>query len=97
MRSLCEALQAFDGAIAARKAAANQEQEQALPDGLKLEDASMLLQPGSKDGAVKVVRENGAGVAYSWSAARCGAQYFAGHHVHKTLVHSQARKIRCGK
>ena len=33
----------------------------------------MLLQPGSKDGAVKVIRENGAGVAYSWSAARCVA------------------------
>ncbi len=37
----------------------------------------MLLQPGSKDGVVKVIRENGAGVAYSWSAARCGAQNVA--------------------
>ena len=33
----------------------------------------MLLQPGSKDGAIKVIRENGAGVAYSWSVARCGS------------------------
>ena len=79
-------LQAFESAIAARKAAANQEQEQAFPDGLKLEDASMLMQPGSKDGVVKVIRENGAGVAYSWSAARCGACIVLLRRVHSTSV-----------
>ena len=31
----------------------------------------MLAAPGSKDGAVKVVREGGAGVAYQWSASGC--------------------------
>lgn len=29
----------------------------------------MLQYPGASDGAVKVVREGGGGVAYSWSAA----------------------------
>lgn len=66
-------LQAFDAFISSRKAAAAASAEsEGLPDGLTLEDASVLLQPGSKDGAIKVIRENGAGVAYSWSVARCG-------------------------
>ena len=67
-------LQVYENAITARQAAANQDQSEGLPDGLKLVDASVLLQPGSKDGAVQVIRENGVGVAYSWSAARCEAQ-----------------------
>ena len=63
--------QGYDAGIAAGKAAAAASAEsQGLPDGLTLEDASALLQPGAKDGAVKVIRENGAGVAYSWSSAR---------------------------
>ena len=70
----CVRVQAYDHAITAQKAAANQQEEQGLPDGLRLEDSSVLLQPGSKDGVVKVIRENGAGVAYSWSAARCEAE-----------------------
>jgi hypothetical protein len=63
-------LQAFENAITARKAAALQEESGSLPDGLKLEDAAALLQPGNKDGAVKIIRETGVGVAYSWSASR---------------------------
>ena len=42
----------------------------ALPPGLKLEEASVLLQPGEKDGETKIVKEVGAGVAYSWDASR---------------------------
>ena len=68
---MCESVQAYQNAITAREAAANQEKSGSLPDGLKLEDAATLLQPGNKDGAVKVIRENGVGVAYSWSASRC--------------------------
>ena len=65
-------IQAYDAGIAARKAAAAAGAgSQGLPDGLTLEDASALLQPGAKDGSVKVIRESGAGVAYSWSVARC--------------------------
>ena len=64
-------MQAFDSAIAMRKAAtAAQGQDQGLPEGLTLDEPSALLQPGAHDGAVKVIRENGAGVAYSWSVAR---------------------------
>ena len=42
----------------------------ALPDGLKIEEASALLRPGSRDGEIKVVSEDGGGVAYSWNAAQ---------------------------
>lgn len=41
-----------------------------LPAGLKMEEASVLGQPGKKDGEIKVVNEGGAGIAYSWDAAR---------------------------
>lgn len=41
-----------------------------LPPGLKMEEASVLVQPGKKDGEIKVVNEGGAGIAYSWDAAR---------------------------
>ena len=65
-------MQAYDAFIASRKAAAAAGAEsEGLPEGLTLEDASVLLQPGTKDGAIKVIRENGAGVAYSWSVSRC--------------------------
>lgn len=43
-----------------------------LPQGVRLEDPSVLAAPGNKDGAVKVVREGGAGVAYQWSASGYG-------------------------
>lgn len=42
-----------------------------LPPGLKMEEASALVQPGKKDGEIKVINEGGAGIAYSWDAARC--------------------------
>ena len=41
-----------------------------LPAGLKLEDPAVLLQPGSRDGQTRVVREGGAGVAYAWDASK---------------------------
>lgn len=41
-----------------------------LPAGLKMEEASVLLQPGKKDGDTRIVKEGGAGVAYSWDASR---------------------------
>ena len=44
--------------------------EGALPSGLKMEEASVLMQPGTKDGDTKIVKEGGAGVAYTWDAAR---------------------------
>ncbi len=43
----------------------------ALPEGLKLEDAAVLAEPGKRSGQIVVVRENSAAVAYSWDAARC--------------------------
>ena len=41
-----------------------------LPPGLKLEDVSALQLPGTKDGQIKVIREAGAGMAYSWDSAQ---------------------------
>jgi len=38
-----------------------------LPGGLKIQDPSILQTPGAKDGQTVVVREGGAGVAYSWN------------------------------
>ena len=40
-----------------------------LPGNVKLEDPSTLGAPGSKDGAIKLINENGVGIAYSWSMA----------------------------
>ena len=47
----------------------------ALPPGLKMEETSVLLQPGKKDGETKIVKEGGAGVAYSWDTSRFAALY----------------------
>lgn len=72
--ALC--LQAFEASIAARKEAAAAKDagsgggDGGLPAGLKLEDPSVLLMPGARDGQTKVVREGGAGVAYAWDAAK---------------------------
>ena len=72
-------LQAYEAGLAARKAEAEAAKQAGgggggggggLPAGLKLEDPAVLLQPGAKDGATKVVREGGAGVAYCWDAAK---------------------------
>ena len=42
-----------------------------LPEGLKIEDPSVLEAPGGKDGQIVIVREpGGAGVAYSWVASK---------------------------
>lgn len=50
-----------------------QQQAAELPAGLHIEDASVLAQPGKKSGEIKVIREGGAGVAYSWDAGKCAA------------------------
>lgn len=41
-----------------------------LPPGLKVEDISQLQLPGTKDGQIKVIRESGGGMAYSWNSAQ---------------------------
>ena len=41
-----------------------------VPAGLKLEDPSALLVPGTKHGQTKFVREGGAGIVYSWDAEK---------------------------
>jgi phospholipase A-2-activating protein len=60
--------------VAAKKAEAAAAAERAggggLPEGLQLQDPSVLLAPGAKDGQTIVVREGGAGVAYAWDAAK---------------------------
>jgi hypothetical protein len=64
-------LQSFQAALDARKAAkAGGGAEGALPEGLTLEDPMALTQPGARDGQTRVIREDGGGMAYSWSAAR---------------------------
>ena len=64
-------LQSFQAALDARKAAkADGGAGGALPEGLTLEDPMALTQPGARDGQTKVIREDGGGMAYSWSAAR---------------------------
>ncbi|KAL4433027.1 hypothetical protein ABPG77_006454 [Micractinium sp. CCAP 211/92] len=72
-----EAVQAFEASIAAKKEAAAAAKDGGsggggggLPAGLKLEDPSVLLMPGARDGQTKVVREGGAGVAYAWDASK---------------------------
>ena len=69
--------QAYAAALAAKKAEAAASKDDGgggggggLPAGLKLEDASVLLMPGTRDGQTKVVREGGAGVAYAWDASK---------------------------
>ncbi|PSC75649.1 phospholipase A-2-activating [Micractinium conductrix] len=72
-----ELLEAYAAALAAKKAEAAASKDDGgggggggLPAGLKLEDASVLLMPGTRDGQTKVVREGGAGVAYAWDASK---------------------------
>jgi len=69
---LCRHAQAYDAALAAKKeaAAASQQGGGGLPDNLKVEDASVLLQPGTKDGQHKYVREGGACWVYAWDVAK---------------------------
>ena len=38
-----------------------------LPDGLKLEPETVLLHPGKKLGEMKVIREAGNGMVYTWN------------------------------
>lgn len=69
-----EAVAGLSAAVAARKQPQQAHGQDApmgaLPPGLKIEEASVLLQPGKKDGDTKIVKEGGAGVAYSWDASR---------------------------
>ena len=74
-------VQAYEAALSHRKAEAaaasasggggtDATLEAGLPQGLKLESEAVLLQPGRKDGEMKVVREGGSGVVYTWDAAK---------------------------
>ena len=84
---LCGVVQEYEERIAARAAAVagstadgggdGVEAAGALPQGLKLEDASVLAEPGKRSGQIVVVRENGAGVAYSWDADRWASRAHA--------------------
>ena len=70
-----EAVAGFVAAVEARKQPQQGQGQEAsvggqLPAGLKMEEASVLLQPGKKDGDTRIVKEGGAGVAYSWDASR---------------------------
>ncbi|KAL0051183.1 hypothetical protein WJX82_003205 [Trebouxia sp. C0006] len=70
-----EAVAGFAAAVEARKQPQPAQGQHAsmggqLPAGLKMEEASVLLQPGKKDGDTRIVKESGAGVAYSWNASR---------------------------
>ena len=62
---------AFNSSVEERKAEASKAQDAAQgfsPQGLKVEDISVLQQPGVKDGQVKTVRDaDGKTYAYQWS------------------------------
>lgn len=45
----------------------SQGQSSALPAGLNLEAPSALQYPGNRDGQIKVINENGNGMAYSYN------------------------------
>ena len=67
-------LQAYADELAAKKEAAAAAKQGGggggLPAGVKLEDPSALEQPGTSHGKIKVVREGGTAMAYSWDAAK---------------------------
>ncbi|CAG9460711.1 unnamed protein product [Pedinophyceae sp. YPF-701] len=71
-RAADEVRAAFVAAIAERKEAAKGgggEDGGGLPGGLNVESVESLQAPGAKDGATKVVRQDGVLMAYVWSAA----------------------------
>ena len=44
--------------------------QEGLPPGLKIEDPSILANPGARDGQIVVVKEGSCGVAYSWDSSK---------------------------
>ena len=36
-----------------------------------MEDAEVLVRPGTKDGQTKIIKEHGTAVAYTWDQGRC--------------------------
>uniref|UniRef100_A0A1D2A6R5 Phospholipase A-2-activating protein n=1 Tax=Auxenochlorella protothecoides TaxID=3075 RepID=A0A1D2A6R5_AUXPR len=67
-----EAVQVFEATLAAAAEAAAAKEgagEGGAAAGLKLEDPSVLREPGTHPGQTRVVREGGTGMAYSWNAA----------------------------
>ena len=89
-RRLAARMPAAAGSGAGAGAGSGAEGAGALPQGLKIEDASVLAEPGKRSGQIVVVRENGAGVAYSWDAARWAAATHA-------LLGCGVREKRCGR
>lgn len=65
-----EDIAAMEGSIAAMQEELLASQKGSLPPGLNIEDPSVLLSPGNKDGANKIVKEGGGAVVYSWSAEK---------------------------
>ena len=62
--------QAYQAAMAEREAsaaAASGSTQPALPDGLKLESETVLLHSGKKLGEMKVIREAGNAMVYTWN------------------------------
>ena len=63
--------QAYEAAMAERKASAaaasGSSTQPVLPDGLKVEPETVLLHPGKKPGEMKVIREAGNGMVYTWN------------------------------
>ena len=55
---------------ASAAAASGSSAESGLPEGLQLEPETALLQPGKKPGDMKVIREGGTGMVYTWDADR---------------------------
>lgn len=70
--SHCQVFEATLAAAAEVAAAKEGAGEGGAAAGLKLEDPSVLREPGTHPGQTRVVREGGTGMAYSWNAARCG-------------------------
>ncbi|KFM27541.1 Phospholipase A-2-activating protein [Auxenochlorella protothecoides] len=67
-----EAVQVFEATLAAAAEVAAAKEgagEGGAAAGLKLEDPSVLREPGTHPGQTRVVREGGTGMAYSWNAA----------------------------
>ena len=52
---------------ASAAAASGSSTQPVLPDGLKLEPETVLLQPGKEPGEMKVIREAGTGMVYTWN------------------------------
>lgn len=70
LQASAEDIAALEASVAAMQEELLASQKGSLPPGLNIEDPSVLLSPGVKDGANKIVKEGGGAVVYSWSAEK---------------------------